>query len=370
MYAEIKENDIANGPGVRVSVFVQGCDLHCPGCHNSEIWDFNGGNRVDSDAIVNILNALEPEHVSGLSILGGEPLHPMNLKDTYEIIRAVRARYSVKKNIWLYTGYVFNPAITYMSVDDYNTYSRSEEWMRQIKYPYEHFIPADSGECMEGIRWILGSIDVLVDGPFVQSMYRPGIGFRGSTNQRIINMNASRCSSGKVYEVAEIDPINPEEYVFGVDPSKIDDKDLLKIRIKYFDKNMEKLQKVNGSKSDWIDLRAGEDIVMKAGERRMIPLGVAMELPNGYEAIMAPRSSTFKTYGIIQTNSIGIIDESFKGDNDQWHMPAYAMRDTEIHKFDRIAQFRIIKHQPPVILEEVDSLNNADRGGLGSTGVK
>ncbi|WP_301204481.1 4Fe-4S cluster-binding domain-containing protein [Bacteroides acidifaciens] len=369
MYAEIKENDIANGPGVRVSVFMQGCDLHCPGCHNSEIWDFNGGNPVDSDAIVKILNALEPEHVSGLSILGGEPLHPMNLKDTYEIIRAVRARYSVKKNIWLYTGYVFNPAITYMSVDEYNTYARSEEWIRDIKYLQESFIPADSEECMDTIRWILGDVDVLVDGPFIQSMYRPGIGFRGSTNQRIINMNASRCSSGKVYDIAEIDPINSEEYVFGVNPSKTDNKDLLKIRIKYFDKNMEKLQKVDGNKSDWIDLYTAEEVTLRAGDSYKIPLGVAMELPAGYEAIMAPRSGTFGKYGILQTNSIGVFDESFCGDTDQWIMSVYATRDTVIPKFARVAQFRLFKHQPAIKFNEVEVLSNTSRGGFGSTGI-
>ena len=119
---------------------------------------------------------------------------------------------------------------------------------------------------------------------------------------------------------------------------------------------------------DWIDLRAAEDTCIKAGEYKMIPLGIAMELPKGYEAIIAPRSSTFGKYGVMLGNSIGIIDESYKGDNDEWHFIAYAVRDTIIIKNDRICQFRIIKHQPKVKIVEVDSLGNADRGGIGSTG--
>lgn len=122
------------------------------------------------------------------------------------------------------------------------------------------------------------------------------------------------------------------------------------------------------SNSDWVDLRVGENLSMKAGEFKMIPLGVAMEIPKGYEAIIAPRSSTFKHYGIILANSIGIIDESYKGDNDEWNFPAYATRDISIMKNERICQFRLIKHQPVLQFEEVHTLNNKDRQGLGSTG--
>ena len=122
------------------------------------------------------------------------------------------------------------------------------------------------------------------------------------------------------------------------------------------------------SKGDWIDLRAAKSVVMKAGEYQLIPLGIAMELPKGYEAIVAPRSSTFKRGGILLANSIGIIDESYKGDNDEWHFPALAIRDTVITQNERICQFRIIKHQPEIEFEIVDSLGNDDRGGMGSTG--
>ena len=367
MYAKMKENDIANGPGVRVSVFMQGCDLHCPGCHNADIWDFDGGSPVNDEFIQKVLDAMEEPQITGISILGGEPLHPNNLIDTWKIISAVRDKYGRDKNIWLWTGYVFSPQITYMDYEKYNCITRDEA---KLCYLQEHLIPTDSESSRLSIKIVLELIDVLVDGPFIQNLYRPGIGFRGSTNQRIIDMNESRCSNGNVYDVIEMDPIKDTTYICCTTAANLQSKNNeLTIKIKYFDKEMERLQKIGDNKSDWIDLRAAKDITLKQGERCMIPLGVAMELPHGYEAIMAPRSSTFKTYGIIQTNSIGIIDESYKGDNDQWHFPAYAMRDTVINKFDRIAQFRIIEHQPAVVLEEVESLENEDRGGLGSTGV-
>ena len=153
------------------------------------------------------------------------------------------------------------------------------------------------------------------------------------------------------------------------------------IRIKYFE-GAKKLEKI--SKGDWIDLYANKDMFIPEGTRAMIPLGVAMELPEGYEAHLAPRSSTFKTWGIIQTNSVGVVDHSFMGDNDQWHMPVYClmsksgMRDSDgrivrgtwIHKGDKIAQFRIMEIQPEISFEEVEHLGNADRNGFGSTGTR
>ena len=120
---------------------------------------------------------------------------------------------------------------------------------------------------------------------------------------------------------------------------------------------------------DWIDLRAAETILIVKGEFKYIPLGVAIQLPEGYEAIVAPRSSLFKRRGIIMTNSIGIMDESYCGDGDQWRFHAYATRDTLIPKGERICQFRIVKHQPEIKFEIVDTLGNPDRGGYGSTGA-
>jgi dUTP pyrophosphatase len=140
----------------------------------------------------------------------------------------------------------------------------------------------------------------------------------------------------------------------------------MNIKIKYFTNEIDRIQKID--KGDWIDLRSAQDIVLKAGEFKLIPLGVAMELPKGYEAHIVPRSSTYKNFGIIQTNHQAVIDESYCGDNDQWFYPAYALRDTVINVNDRICQFRIIEKQPELAFEEVSSLGNKDRGGIGSTG--
>lgn len=141
------------------------------------------------------------------------------------------------------------------------------------------------------------------------------------------------------------------------------------IRIKYFSDKIEHLAYIDG-KSDWIDLRCAEETELKKGEWKLIPLGIAMQLPAGYEAHIVPRSSTYKNFGIIQTNHMGVIDNSYCGDNDQWYFPALAMRDTVLHVNDRICQFRIMKNQPELVFEEVASLSGADRGGFGSTGVK
>jgi dUTP pyrophosphatase len=142
----------------------------------------------------------------------------------------------------------------------------------------------------------------------------------------------------------------------------------MQIKIKYFDNDIVKINKIE--QGDWIDLRAAETIPINKDEFKLIPLGIAMELPQGYEAHVVPRSSTFKKWGIIETNSMGVIDESYKGDNDQWFFPAYALRDTLIEKNDRICQFRIVEKMPEVEFVEVDKLENDDRGGHGSTGTK
>lgn len=139
------------------------------------------------------------------------------------------------------------------------------------------------------------------------------------------------------------------------------------IRIKYHSEEIQRLEYIAG-KSDWIDLRSAEHIFLKKGEFHLINLGVSMQLPDGYEAVIVPRSSTYLNFGIIQTNHMGVVDETYCGDNDIWLMPALAMRDTEIKINDRICQFRIQKHQPQIVFNEVSSLDNADRGGIGSTG--
>lgn len=141
-----------------------------------------------------------------------------------------------------------------------------------------------------------------------------------------------------------------------------------RIRIKYLSDAIEKLRYIDG-KSDWIDLRAAENVNLKKGEFKLISLGIAMELPKGYEALLVPRSSTFKNFGIIQTNHCGVIDESYCSNEDVWMFPALAVRDTQIKINDRICQFRIIEHQPTILFEEADDLGNDCRGGFGSTGI-
>lgn len=139
----------------------------------------------------------------------------------------------------------------------------------------------------------------------------------------------------------------------------------MQIKIKYHNKNIDKIKKI--AVGDWIDLRAAETVELKEGEYKLISLGVSMQLPKGYEAHVVPRSSTFKNFGIIQTNHHGIIDESYCGDDDVWKFPAYAMKDTMIKENDRICQFRIVEKMPEIEFVEVDKLENENRGGFGST---
>ena len=141
---------------------------------------------------------------------------------------------------------------------------------------------------------------------------------------------------------------------------------MLEIKIKYHDKNLEKIEKI--PVGDWIDLRSAVTVDMKAGDFLIIPLGVSMKLPEGYEANVLPRSSTFKKWGILMTNSMGVIDESYCGDRDIWGFPALAMKNTTIFKGDRICQFRIVKKMEEVKFTEVDQMEDKDRGGFGSTG--
>lgn len=138
------------------------------------------------------------------------------------------------------------------------------------------------------------------------------------------------------------------------------------VKIKYHT-NILPLEK--NEKGDWIDLRAAKDVDMTAGDYYLIPLGVSMKLPEGYEAHIVPRSSTFKKWGIIQENHMGVIDNSYSGDEDQWHFPAIALRTTHIRKNDRICQFRLVKNQEPIEFIETDHLDNINRGGFGSTGT-
>lgn len=139
------------------------------------------------------------------------------------------------------------------------------------------------------------------------------------------------------------------------------------LKVKYLSNNLEKIKKTKVG--DWIDLRCATQVNLKAGEFALIPLGVAIKIPNGYEAIIAPRSSSFKNWGIIQTNGIGVIDSSYCGNEDEWKMPVYATRNTTINQNDRVCQFRLLKNQPSFEIKEVDNLSDVSRGGFGSTGI-
>ena len=142
----------------------------------------------------------------------------------------------------------------------------------------------------------------------------------------------------------------------------------LQIEIKYFDKDITKLSKI--AKGDWIDLYSAEDVKLKKGQYYLLRLGIGMRLPKGHEAHVAPRSSTNKNFGVICANSFGIIDNSYCGDTDEWRFPIIATRDTEIHKNDKICQFRIVENQPQFEFVEVEHLDEVNRGGLGSTGLR
>lgn len=142
----------------------------------------------------------------------------------------------------------------------------------------------------------------------------------------------------------------------------------MKIKIKYFSSDIEPIEKI--AVGDWIDLRAAMTVYLKKGDYVLIPLGVGMILPDGYEAYLLPRSSTPSKFGVIMANSMGVIDNSYSGDADEWHFPAVAIRDTVIHKGDRIAQFRIVENQPYIEFEVVEHLNEVSRGGIGSTGKR
>lgn len=142
---------------------------------------------------------------------------------------------------------------------------------------------------------------------------------------------------------------------------------MVNIKIRYFSDDMKRLEYIDG-KSDMIDLRAAEDVKLKKGEFKLIPLGVAMELPAWFEAHIYPRSSTYKNFGITQANSVAVVDNSYNGNDDQWMYPVIAARDTIIHKNDRICQFRIVRNQPEINFCEVQELKGENRGGFGSTG--
>lgn len=160
-YAEIKNCDIANGPGVRISLFVSGCTHHCPGCFNQMAWDFHYGQPFTQQTIDEILELLRPNYIRGLTLLGGEPFEPENQGAVVELLRQIKEKYP-QKSIWAYSGYLFDRDILSGHLGDW-----------------------------EITREYLSYLDVLVDGPFVEAKKNLGLRFRGSENQRIIDVPAS-----------------------------------------------------------------------------------------------------------------------------------------------------------------------------------
>ena len=167
-YAELKKNDIANGYGVRVSLFVSGCTHHCPGCFNEIAWDFAYGRPFNDDAVAEVLAALAPDFVNGLSLLGGEPFEPDNQRGLLPLIRAFQQLYP-HKDIWCYTGYVYD----------------------------RDLVPGGRAWC-EATEELLDAIHVLVDGPFIQAQADISLLFRGSANQRLLDLAATRASGRPV----------------------------------------------------------------------------------------------------------------------------------------------------------------------------
>ena len=166
-YADIKQYDVANGLGIRVSLFVSGCTHHCKNCFNKETWDFQYGNPFTEDEIHMILDYLKPSYVSGLSLLGGEPFEPENQEGLLPLVRKVKEVYP-EKDIWCYTGYLLDEDICGKMLDH---------------------VPET--------RELLSYIDILIDGPFVEERKKLKIRFRGSDNQRIIDVKKTR-EAGKI----------------------------------------------------------------------------------------------------------------------------------------------------------------------------
>lgn len=192
-YATIKKTDVANGPGIRVSLFVSGCTHRCKGCFNSEAWDFGYGQEYTKQTEAEILEALAPDYIRGLSLLGGEPMEPQNRGTVLSLARKVRQRYP-GKDIWCYTGYEFERDLLRWAGEDMAgaglgpQSGRREAAGRQI--PGSGSKEAGAGQPNE-VAELLSLLDVLVDGEFVEEKKNLRLAFRGSENQRLIDVKES-----------------------------------------------------------------------------------------------------------------------------------------------------------------------------------
>lgn len=174
-YANIKNADVGNGPGVRVSIFVSGCSHACPGCFNFEAQDYNFGDTFDDDVINEIIRLLEPKHIQGLTLLGGEPMDPLNQGGVSKLINKVREIYGDSKDIWMWTGYSYPASFKKIAKTEHT-------------------------------QSILENIDVLVDGKWIIELYDIRLKWRGSANQRVINMRKT-LEEGKLTLIPLEEPI-------------------------------------------------------------------------------------------------------------------------------------------------------------------
>lgn len=320
-YIRVDYDDINNGPGVRAVLWVTGCIHKCKGCHNPQTWNKDGGVQFTDDVLSELIEYLGQSYVDGVTISGGDPLSTFNREELCYIVRTIKNKLP-NKSIWVYTGY---------------------EWEELIKSLTKN-----------QLNDILQFVDVVIDGQFVEEL-KVDDEYRGSSNQRLINIEETQLGAvelwkskfmevDKVIEVTDVNPI---------------------IKVRFTNEQYE----IERHGACW-DLRAAEDYKFKAGDFFYLDLGINIQLPEGCWGLLAPRSSTFKRYGLIQTNSIGIIENDYCGNEDVWMLPVYALKDGEVKKGERVAQFTPMSYYPDVVFNVVDDMNTESRGGWGSTGTK
>ena len=324
-YAAIKTCDIANGPGVRTSLFVSGCTHHCKGCFQPETWDFSYGEPFTQDVIDTILHSLEPAYVAGLTLLGGEPFEPANQPAVAELLRQLRAR-CPGKNVWAFTGFLLDRDLLSGRVGDAAL-----------------------------VRQMLGCIDVLVDGPFVLEKKDLALRFRGSSNQRLIDVPAT-LSSGEIVLWTAIS-------VEGIMMQKVPVKIL---------REGAALPTYGTASSAGADLRACLDapVVLAPGETRLIPIGIAMEIPEGYVGLVFARSGLASRRDLAPANKVGVVDSDYRG---EFFVPMrnHGAQPQTIEPGERIAQFILTPYLTAQFFE-TETLTDTARGegGFGSTGAK
>lgn len=327
-YADIKPFDIANGPGVRVSLFVSGCTHHCKGCFNEETWDFNYGKSFTRETIEQIIKALEPSYIWGLSLLGGEPFERPNQLALLPLVKAAKEAYP-QKDIWCYSGYTLDEDILKTMIP---------------KWP----------ETAE----LLSYIDILVDGEFVEEKKDLNLRFKGSTNQRIIKVKDT-LESGSI--VLWDDTPNYQENIMSQLQEKIQIKKL----------NEQAIIPTYGSASAaGADLYAciKEAITFAPGETILVPTGLSMAIPIGYAGLIYARSGLATKKGLAPANKVGVVDADYRGEV-MVPLHNHSTTPVAIEPNERIAQL-IITPFLTGIFEETCELDETERGtgGFGSTG--